>query len=261
MPGATVNTRTVTADKRPVADAGRTTPERRFFAFAGAVMLAATAVGFQEFYLHLREFGGTEIPASRFLLVIGHGAASTAWIVLFLVQAVLIASRRRQIHMTLGWSAIALAVAVVISGVLVAVKAVEADPLSPFFGMQFRQFLLVMLAEFGCFASFVAAGVLNRKRPVRHRAMMLLATLSLMAAATIRMPILLPVFGETGWIGIFGPAFVLGGLLVIGRSIMLRAVDRWLTAGFAVMVLTYVAAATLATGDSWSRLAHWAFEV
>jgi hypothetical protein len=224
-------------------------------------MLIVTAFGFQEFYLHGQEFGGTAISPSMFPFVIVHGVALTLWFVLFLTQSVLIANRRRQIHMTLGWSAMALAVIIVVSGFAVAIKSVQADPLSPFWGMEYRQFLLIMLTEIGSFALFVLAGVLNRKRPARHRAMMLLATMSILAGATLRMPILFPIFGTTGWVGIFGPIFALGAVLLATRSVMLRTLDRWLAAGFAAMVASYVLAVTLATGESWKSVAHWAFEV
>jgi hypothetical protein len=224
-------------------------------------MLIVTAFGFQEFYLHGQEFGGTAISPSMFPFVIVHGVALTLWFVLFLTQSVLIANRRRQIHLTLGWSAMALAVIIVVSGFPVAIKSVQADPLSPFWGMEYRQFLLVMLTEIGTFAVFVLAGVLNRKRPARHRAMMLLATMSILAGATLRMPILFPIFGTTGWVGMFGPIFVLGAVLLATRSVMLRTLDRWLAAGFAAMVASYVLAVTLATGESWKSAVHWAFEV
>jgi hypothetical protein len=256
-----MNTRAAIANERPVFGAGRTSLDRRFFSFAGIVMLIVTAFGFQEFYLHGQEFGGTAISPSMFPFVIVHGVALTLWFVLFLTQSVLIANRRRQIHMTLGWSAMALAAIIVVSGFPVAIKSVQADPLSPFWGMEYRQFLLIMLTEIGSFALFVLAGVLNRKRPARHRAMMLLATMSILAGATLRMPILFPIFGTTGWVGMFGPVFVLGAVLLATRSVMLRTLDRWLAAGFAAMVASYVLAVTLATGESWKSVAHWAFEV
>ncbi len=34
---------------------------------------------------------------------------------------------------------------------------------------------------------------------------MLLASLSILAGATFRMPILYPIYGESGWVGMFGP--------------------------------------------------------
>jgi hypothetical protein len=118
--------------------------------------------------------------------------------------------------------------------------------------MAYRQFMLVMLIEVTLFTLFVLAGVLFRKRPKIHKAAMLLASLSILAGATIRMPVLFPVFGEAGWAGIFGPVFVLGAVFVLVRSFLNGAPDRWLAAGYAVMVAVYIAACELAITDAWS---------
>jgi hypothetical protein len=256
-----MNARVAMAGERPIPGAGRTALDRRFYSVAGLVMLTVTAFGFQEFYLHGKEFGGTAISPSMFPFVIVHGVALTAWIVLFVTQALLIANRRRQIHMKVGVCAIALAAVLVLSGFLIAVKSVRADPRSLFWGMEYRQFLLIMLTEVACFALFFSAGVANRKRPARHRPLMLLATMSILAGATFRLPMLFPIFGTTGWIGMFGPIFVLGTLLLLTRSLMLRTLDRWFAAGFAAMVVIFIMAVQLATSSAWSQLARLAFKV
>jgi hypothetical protein len=86
--------------------------------------------------------------------------------------------------------------------------------------------------------------------------MMLLASLSILAGATVRMPVLVPVFGEAGWPGIFGPVFALGAVFVLVRSFLGGAADRWLAAGYAVMVAVYIAACEFAISDAWSVLAR-----
>ena len=89
--------------------------------------------------------------------------------------------------------------------------------------------------------------------------MMLLASLSILAGATVRMPVLFPVFGKDGWVGIFGPIFTLGAVFLLVRSFLGRAFDRWLAAGYAVMVMTYVAACKFAVSNGWSYLAEAIF--
>ena len=234
--------------------------DRPFYAVVAVFVLIVTALGFQEFFLHGKEFGGDPISPGMFPFVIVHGVAVTAWSILLLVQALLIAGRRRQIHIRIGLGAIALAVIIVISGFLVAVRSVQASPLVIFWGMEYRQFLLVMLTEVASFGLFFLVGFLNRKRPARHRAMMVLATMALIAGATLRLPVLYPIFGLTGWQGIFGPLFVLGAVILVARSLMQRTLDTWFAAGFAVMVVTFVLAVTLATGGWWSHVAHRAFK-
>jgi hypothetical protein len=234
---------------------------RRFYTAAAILLLIPTAIGFQQFYLHGRNAGGEAISPSMLSLVIVHGVSLTAWVLLFLTQALLIANGRRQIHRTLGFCAIALAVLIVGIGILVAVRSVQADPKSIFWGMEYRQFLLIMLSWIFCFGLFVTVGVLNRQRPARHRAMMLLATLSVLGGATVRIPMLYPLFGDTGSYGLFGPVLLLAGVLLIVRSMVAGTFDRWFAGGIAVMAAVFLAAASLASSAAWREMAHWAFNV
>jgi hypothetical protein len=71
------------------------------------------------------------------------------------------------------------------SGFMLAVESVRPVPAIPFWGMEYRQFLLVMLIEVALFTLFVLAGVLFRKRPKIHKPMMLLASLSILARAVL----------------------------------------------------------------------------
>ena len=220
----------------------RAAPTKHYFhSAAGVAMLVIAFAGFQPFYLRGEGMGGRTISPQLFPLVLAHGVAMTAWVILFLVQSLLIPTRNRRLHMKLGWGAIAVASVVAVSGFMVAVQSVRPVPELPFWGMAYRQFLLVMLAEVTLFTFFVLAGVF-RKRPEIHRAMMLLASLSILAGATVRMPILFPIFGEGGWVGIFGPIFTLGAVFLLVRSLLSRAFDRWFAAGYAAMIVLYVAA-------------------
>ncbi len=224
-------------------------------------MLVVAFVGFQPFYLRGEGMGGRTISAQLFPLVLLHGTFTTAWFVLFLVQALLISTRNRRLHMRLGWGAIAVALGVAITGFMLAVQSVRPVPEIAFWGMAYRQFLLIMLAEIGLFTFFVLAGVLSRKRPARHRAMMLLAGLSILAGATVRMPFLFPIFSEGGWIGIFGPIFTLGAAFLLARSLLIGAFDRWFAAGYAALIVLYVAACAFAVSGAWTYLAKAFFNI
>src|SRR4029453_12886556 len=94
-----------------------------------------------------------------------------------------------RVHMKLGWLAVAVAVVASASGFAVGVESVRPVPAIPFWGMAYRQFMMIMLSEMCLFTLFVLAGVLSRKKPRVHRTMMLLATLSILAGATVRMPV------------------------------------------------------------------------
>ena len=243
------------ADQKRV-QARSTTPARAFFAVAAITMLTIMVAGFHPYYLRGEGMAGRTVSPRLERLVFVHGAAMTAWLMLFLVQSLLVPARRLRIHMKLGWGGVAVALVAACSGFMLAVESVRAVPAIPFWGMAYRQFMFVMLIEVALFTLFVLAGVFFRKRPKIHKAAMLLASLSILAGATVRMPVLLPVFGEAGWAAIFGPVFVLGGVFVLARSLLARAIDRWLAGGYAVMVAVYIAACQFATSDAWSVLAR-----
>ncbi len=146
-----------------------------------------------------------------------------------------------------------------VSGSLLAVESARLTPDMRFLGMAYGEFLMVMLAEMVVFAAFAAAGILWRRRLERHRAMMLLASLSILAGATVRMPIFYPIFGEAGWQGLFGPIFTLGVILVGARAWLTARLDRWITGGFVVLVAAYVLATTAAVTPAGRGLLRAAF--
>lgn len=228
---------------------------RYFFAVAAIIMLALLVAGFHPYYLRGKGMAGRTIPPQLATLVFVHGTALSAWLLLFLVQSLLVPARRLRVHMRLGWGGILVAVVAATSGFMLAVQSVRPVPTIPFWGMTYQQFLLVMLSEVALFSLFVLAGVLLRKRPKLHKAAMLLASMSILAGATVRIPMLFPVFGEAGWKGIFGPVLTLGAVLVLVRSVLSGATDRGLTAGYAVMAVVFIAASEFAVSDAWSVLA------
>jgi hypothetical protein len=201
--------------------------DRLFYSASAVVFLLVMLIGFHPFYTHGTHFDGSPIDRGIFLLVLVHGVSIAAWFVLFFVQSLLIAVRNRKLHMTLGWAAIAIGLAIASTGTMVAIRSVQLMPSILFFDMEYPRFLLVMFTEMTMFTVFITAGVVTRKKPKIHRAMMLLTGLTILPGATARMPMLVPVFGHSGWVGLFGPAFCLGGVLLLIRMAMTRRLDPW----------------------------------
>jgi hypothetical protein len=117
-----------------------------------------------------------------------HGALSTAWILLLIVQTRLIAYGRRDIHKLTGFAGVAIGLAVVALGLYIAIHSERrvhteltagtlADP---------YVFLAMPFFSVGLFALFATLGVLNRGRPESHKRCMLLATLSMIVPAMAR---------------------------------------------------------------------------
>jgi hypothetical protein len=228
--------------------------DRFFYSAAGAIMLLLTFTGFFAFFSAGKGFGGGEITPAIRGLVITHGVAITLWYVLFLVQSLLVASRNTRIHMKLGWSAIVLGLVIVGSGIPVAVKSVALNRGFVFFGMNYTDFLLVMLVELAAFAAFLSVGLLRRKRPEVHRPMMLLAGLSLLIGATTRIPFLVDLFGGgDARTAFFGPVYTLMVLLVVVRLATTRKLDRPLAIGSAAMMAAFLIAEVLSRTDAWRQ--------
>lgn len=227
-------------------------PDRVFYSTAGAVFLLIMVTGFRHYLVGGTHTDGSPIdPAIRSVVAL-HGAAIMAWFVLFFVQALLISVRNRTLHMKLGWSVLVIGATIACTGPLVAFRSVQlAPPDAQFFGMEYRRFLLVMFTEIAMYAVFVTVGVLARKRPKIHRPMMLMASLTILAGATARMPVLYPVFGESGWVGLFGPVFCLGAVLLLVRFVMTRSLDRWFAVGYASCVIAFVASEKLSLTSTW----------
>ena len=230
--------------------------DRWFYSAAGASFLVAMLVGFRSFVSSGTGVAGRVIDPIIFRLDLIHGLAIAAWFALFFTQSLLIGTRNRRLHFKLGWCVVAVALAIAITGPWVAFRSVQiAPPEFHFFGLLYSRFLLVMFTEIALFAAFVAIGIFTRKKPKVHRSAMILASLCLLGGATARMPFLYPAFGSTGWIGLFGPVFCLGAVLLLIRCILTRSFDRWFAMGYAAWVVIFVASEKLALTDAWSAFA------
>ena len=230
--------------------------DRYFYSATAALILVITIVGFFTFFTTGHGAGGRIIAPGIMPIVIVHGMGITAWYVLSLVQSLLITVKNRKLHMLLGWSAVGLVPVTSASGVLVALRSAQNSPNFNFFGMNYHDFLLVMFTEIAVFTGLVTAGILLRKRPEIHRALMLSASLSLLLGATTRIPWLVALFGgDESRLAFFGPVFVLGLILIAVRSLMTRKFDRWLATGYGITVVAFLVAEQFSRTDAWRQVA------
>ncbi len=230
-------------------------PERFFYTSAGAIFLVLTVLGFRHYIFEGRHFDGSTIDPSMLATVVAHSSAIFAWFVLFFVQSLLISTQNRRLHMKLGWSVLVIASAIAVTGPLVATRSIRLVPQQNIFDWPGPQFLLVMYTEIALFVTFVAIGVLNRKRPRIHRPMMLLASLVILTGATARIPLVNSIFGFHAWMALFGPVVSLGAILLLVRLAMTRSFDREFATGYAVLVLVTIVAARLAVTNVWTSWA------
>ena len=228
---------------------------RFFYAFAAAINLLLLLIGFAPYFLHRLGEGGRILHPVMLGLDFAHGLSITTWYILLLAQALLVPLSWRRLHMKLGWLSVALVPLVTISSVMTALRSVREMPDMVRFAMPYPQFLLVMLTNVGVFLACAVAGIALRRRPTVHRVLMLTASLSLLGGATSRIFWLDDIFGGDTRSGYFGPVIAWGAVLTILGSLRRGALDRRLAAGYALIVISNLAAATVAGTDSWG---HWA---
>jgi len=225
--------------------------DRFFYVAAGAIFLVLIVLGFQQYIFHGKHFDGSPIAPVMLAIVVAHSSAIFLWFVGFFVQALLISTHNRRVHMTLGWGVVGIAALIAATGPLVATRSLQVDPSQVIFDWPSRQFLLVMYTEIALFAAFVAIGVLNRKRPRIHRPMMLMASLAIVSGATARIAQVNSMFGLHLWMALFGPVVALGLLLLVVRAAMTRSFDRPFAMGLAVLAVVTLIAGRLAMTNVW----------
>ena len=226
-------------------------PDRFFYAAAGAIFLVLIVLGFQQYIFHGKHVDGSPIAPVMLAIVVAHSSAIFLWFVGFFVQALLISTHNRRVHMTLGWGVVGIAALIVVTGPLVATRSLQVDPSQVVFDWPSRQFLLVMYTEIALFAAFVTIGVLNRKRPRIHRPMMLMASLAIVSGATARIAQVGSIFGVHLWMALFAPVVTLGLLLLVVRAAMTRSFDRPFATGLAVLAVVTLIAGRLAMTSTW----------
>ncbi len=151
-----------------------------FYTIFTLVVIAIVVIGFSRTYYLKTWF---DEPALTVRLQL-HGFALSAWLVLFIVQARLIAAHRRTLHKRLGIVGAALAglaVATTYAASFEAAAIAVAQNRPAALGRLYSGLQLATL-----FGLFVTAGIVFRSRPETHKRLMLLAMLAAMGPGAHR---------------------------------------------------------------------------
>jgi hypothetical protein len=196
-------------------------------------------------------------------LSVTHGILFFAWLVIFLVQTLLVQTKKVAIHRTLGTATMFLAAAMVVVGYCAAIAmtrrgfdlsgdlGLPTDPLGPVGQIIF---LLVDIIEFGI---LVAAGYIYRRNLAAHRRLMLLATMAIMPGSFAHV------------LGHFVPRHTHPGLIIplvltscavsavydLVRFHRIHPVSLWIGGGmFGIDTLCYN---IIGPSAAWHRFAAW----
>src|SRR5262249_46054188 len=165
----------------------RVVPGRRyddvFFSGMALLILIPVFVGFACTYF-LAGLFRAPLPS---LIVHLHGAAFSGWIVLLAVQISFVAARRVDIHRRLGIAGFTLACLMVVLGVWVNNRGLTRGGSPPDSGgaaIYFLGFSLMLI-----FAVLVAFAFRARANAAAHKRLILVATVALVPAALVRLPL------------------------------------------------------------------------
>ena len=236
----------------PMVSPGRASAERRFFTGIALAILATVIVGFSRSFFLRPLFPEWPSPSETIFYV--HGVVFTAWIVLLVAQASLVAGGRTELHRKIGPFSAVLAVAMVVLGTLGALVAARRAtgfvqvPVPPL------QFLAIPIFDMILFATFVWLAIAQRRNPQTHKRWMLLATVNLVTAAIARWPGVL----DLGPLAFFG----LTDLFIIALAIWdfrtrgrLHPVTLW---GGLLIIVSQPLRLVVSSTQGWLAFARWA---
>jgi hypothetical protein len=244
---ATAAARTTTPRPVPVG-----AYDRVFYGSMAMAMALTVFAGFAPTYYLRSAFGSPPtVTGATTLSPLAqvHGALFTAWVILFVVQTALVAAHRTRMHQRLGIAGAVLAAAMVAVGAATAVAAAARGAAAP--GVDALTFLAIPLFDMLVFATLVSLALWNRRRREAHKRLMLLAYISLIAAAVARLPGVLP-YGPLAFFGLaFGFLFAAAIYDVVSRG-RLHQAYLW---GGALLVLSVPARLAISTTGAWREIA------
>jgi hypothetical protein len=170
--------------------------DRRLYILAAIIVPIIVLIGFARTYYLKGFFATPPIPS---LLVHLHGLVMTAWVLLFVTQVSLVASRRTKLHQKLGIAGGFLAGAVFVVGILTGIYS-AARGASP--GVDALQFLIIPIGDMIAFGVLVGLALYYRRKLDIHKRLMLLAALNVITPAIARIP--LSVIQTNGPLAFFG---------------------------------------------------------
>jgi hypothetical protein len=181
-----MTTAAATAAARPQHQASQ---DRIFYSGMAILMALTVFAGFAPTFYLRAWFDWPVYSGEKTLppLAYVHGAVFSAWVVLFIVQTALVATRRLAMHRRLGIAGVVLAAAMIVVGLRAAFAAAARGAAPP--GMDPITFLTVPFTQMVMFTAFVSAAIWRRRDRESHKRLMLLAYVTIIGPAVARIPL------------------------------------------------------------------------
>jgi hypothetical protein len=222
----------------------------RTYLVVAALLAIFTFVAFAQTY-YLRHWFAA--PPMDLLLHL-HGIVFTAWFVLFVIQARLIAAHKVRTHMQLGIAGAVLAGFVVMLGLTTAVASAGSERVRA--GMTGAQFTLLPIVAITAFGSLVTAALWFRRNPGIHRRLMMLAMIAVLGPPVARMLTLTDLRAH----------FLAGQTTVAAVFVIACIVADWLrhrtlhpiyAIGGTLLVLSWPLRVWVAKTPAWTAVGQW----
>lgn len=223
--------------------------ERWFYVAMSIAAVLTVFAGFSRTY-YLRPYFNT---APLMPLLHLHGLVFTSWLALFLIQTTLVAAHRTDIHRRLGILGGVIAGLMILIGPTTAVIRASQGA-TPVPGVSPLSFLVIPLGDMFVFAILVSAGFYYRRRPDVHKRLMLLATISILAAAIARLPFAIMQAGPPAFFGLTD-VFVVACLLY--DLITLKRIHRATALAALLIIASQPLRLMLGGTHAWLAFAGW----
>jgi hypothetical protein len=223
--------------------------ERWFYIGMSITVVITVFAGFARTY-YLRPYFNSS-PLMPLLHL--HGLVFSSWLVLYVVQTTLIAAHRTYIHRRLGILGGVIALLMVLVGTSTAIiRASQAA--TPPGGPSPLGFLVVPLGDMLVFPILVGAGFYFRRRPDVHKRLMLLATISILAAAIARLPFSILQAGPPAFFGLTD-VFILA--CVVYDIVTLKRIHRATALGGLLIIASQPLRLMIGGTHAWLVFATW----
>jgi uncharacterized membrane protein YozB (DUF420 family) len=227
--------------------------ERKFFLAVAILFPIIVLIGFAPTYYLKGFFNSPPVPR---IVVHIHGVLMAVWVALFFVQVYFVRTTRIRVHQRLGYAAVALGIAIIISGVLTAVAAAKYGSTSTPPGIEPLQFLIVPFFDMVIFAILFAGAVYYRRNAPNHKRLMLLTVMNFLPPALARFPLgLTATFGPL-WF--FGLPDVLTIVFVIVDTWRNRKLNKVFLAGAVILIASHWLRLAFSSSSAWMSFAQWA---
>jgi hypothetical protein len=226
--------------------------EHTFFTAMSVAILGGVCFGFLRTFFLRRWFPEVHSASEPFFAL--HGLVFLGWYILLVVQSALVAQRRVALHRRLGVLGSVIATTMVILGLTATIIAARRPegfiniPVPPL------QFMAIPFVDMLLFPALIGTAFALRRDPQSHKRLMLIGSISLLAAAIARWPVGVLEAGPPAFFGLTDLFLV---PLVVWDLVTRRRLHPATLWGALALVVSQPLRLVLSGTGPWLAFARW----